>query len=129
MVYNNGYLNGRISGLKDQPLPKPQKKNGLAEKSFNDVFEKTLEKANGIKFSKHAQQRMKLRNIEFSGSQMKKLEGALGKAQSKGVTDSLVLVDEIAMVVSIKNRTVVTVVGRNELDDNVFTNIDGAVIT
>jgi flagellar operon protein len=36
--------------------------------------------------------------------------------------------DKAALVVSIKNRTVITAVDPGSLKDNVFTNIDSAVI-
>jgi len=45
----------------------------------------------------------------------------------KGSKDSLVLIDDIAFVVNVRNRTVITAVNSNELKENVFTNIDGAV--
>jgi len=52
---------------------------------------------------------------------------AVNKASTKGVKDSLVIVDNMAFVVNVKSRTVITAVNNNELKDNVFTNIDGAV--
>jgi flagellar operon protein len=50
------------------------------------------------------------------------------RAAAKGSRDSLVLLDQTAMVVSVKNRTVITALGRDQARDNVFTNIDSAVI-
>jgi flagellar operon protein len=53
---------------------------------------------------------------------------ALDKAAAKGVEDTLVLTPEAALIVSVKNRTVITAMDRSNLNGNVFTNIDGAVI-
>ena len=57
-----------------------------------------------------------------------RLETAFNKAESKGVKDALFLMDDKAFIASIKNKTIVTTVSKEELKDNVFTNIDGAVI-
>jgi flagellar operon protein len=79
-----------------------------------------------LKFSKHANERLLSRNIDLSDSQLQRLETGAKKAQEKGIQESLVMVDNIAFIVNIKNNTVVTAV--NDSDDKVFTNIDGAVI-
>ena len=81
-----------------------------------------------LRFSAHAQTRLQSRNIALNPAHMDRLEGAVQKAASKGSRDALVLMDDMAMVVSVKNRTVVTVVDRENLKQNVFTNIDSAVI-
>lgn len=73
--------------------------------------------------------RLETRNIKISDAQKQKISKALDKAEEKGVKDSLVMVDDIALVVNVKNRTVITAVNSNELKENVFTNIDGAVFT
>ncbi|HEX3047301.1 MAG TPA: flagellar biosynthesis protein, partial [Bacillota bacterium] len=56
------------------------------------------------------------------------LRDAVNKAEAKGARESLILMDQMALVVSIKNRTVITAVDNESLKDNVFTNIDSAVI-
>ena len=81
-----------------------------------------------IRFSAHAQTRLHSRQIALQPSHLERLHGAVQKAAGKGSRDALVLMDDMAMVVSVKNRTVVTVVDRENLKDNVFTNIDSAVI-
>ena len=81
-----------------------------------------------IKFSAHAQTRIESRKIEFSASHLDRLQTAVQSAAGKGAKDALVLMDNMAMVVSVPNRTVVTVVDRDNLKQNVFTNIDSAVI-
>lgn len=84
--------------------------------------------AQGIKFSAHATQRLRERQIQFDPETMQRMSDAINKADSKGVQDTLVLTDKAALIVSVPNRTVVTAMARDNLSGNVFTNIDGAVI-
>ncbi|WP_258359721.1 TIGR02530 family flagellar biosynthesis protein [Moorella sulfitireducens (nom. illeg.)] len=86
------------------------------------------EKLAGLKFSRHASERLESRQINLSPEQMARLEQGVDKAAVKGARESLVLLDDLALVVSIKNRTVITAATRQELRDNVFTNIDSAVL-
>jgi flagellar operon protein len=81
-----------------------------------------------VKFSKHASNRLADRNINLSGEQMQRLNEGTRKAQAKGIQESLVLVDEIAFIVNVPNNTVITAMDQEETNENVFTNIDGAVI-
>jgi len=68
------------------------------------------------------------RGIELDSTTLGRLSEGVGRAASKGSRDSLVLVDGTAFVVSVNNRTVITAVGSEHMKDNVFTNIDSAVI-
>jgi flagellar operon protein len=81
-----------------------------------------------LKFSAHAMQRLNDRKIHIDPATMQRVNSAVDKAASKGVQDTLVLTKDAALIVSVKNRTVVTAMDRNAMDGNVFTNIDGAVI-
>jgi flagellar operon protein len=81
-----------------------------------------------IKWSAHAAARMKQRGINLGEAQLARLESAVNKAAAKGSKESLVLMDDVAMVVSVKNRTVITALARDQAKENVFTNIDSAVI-
>jgi flagellar operon protein len=81
-----------------------------------------------LKFSAHALQRLSERKIALDPETLTKLSGAIDKAESKGVDDTLVLTKDAALIVNVKNRTVVTAMDKNQLTGNVFTNIDGAVI-
>lgn len=99
--------------------------------SFQDVLNKTAEnaeKAAGVRFSKHAANRLAERNIELTDNQMERLQEGTMKAGAKGINDSLVLVDQLAFIVNIPNHTVVTAMNQTEADESIFTNIDGAVI-
>jgi len=81
-----------------------------------------------LKFSAHAAQRLTSRQIHISPEMMARVTDAVDKAGSKGVYDTLVLAGDAALIVNVKNRTVVTAMDREQLKGNVFTNIDGAVI-
>ena len=81
-----------------------------------------------MQFSRHALARVQRRGIELDPTTLGRLSEGVGRAASKGSRDSLVLVDGTAFVVSVSNRTVITAVGSEQMKDNVFTNIDSAVI-
>ncbi len=111
---------GGVDGLKQRPaVPLP------AEKSFDALLQKELE---SIKFSKHAQERLHERNITLDQADMASLQKAVTKAEQKGAEDSLVLLRDMAFIVSVRNKTVVTAMHGENLRENVFTNIDSAVI-
>jgi flagellar operon protein len=84
--------------------------------------------AQQLQFSKHALARVERRGINLDASTLGRLSQGVQRAASKGSRDSLVLVDGTAFVVSVSNRTVITAVGSEHMKDNVFTNIDSAVI-
>lgn len=84
--------------------------------------------ADKLKFSNHAVERMRSRGISFQPETMKDIEGAVKKAAAKGSKDTLILAGESALIVSVKNNTVVTVMDRQAMKDNVFTNIDSTVV-
>ena len=92
---------------------------------LNQLFGDTWQRG---QFSAHAQGRLDVRQINLTSNDIDKIESAIDRASEKGATDSLLLMDDLAMIVSIKNRTVVTVVDSGRMKDNVFTNIDSAVI-
>jgi flagellar operon protein len=95
------------------------------ERSFNTILEKELTQ---LKYSKHAQQRLESRNMELNDADRSKIEHAVNRAEQKGSNDSLVFLRDMAFIVNIKNRTVVTAIDRENLRENVFTNIDSAVV-
>lgn len=93
-------------------------------------FEKLLDKeiSRGLKFSKHAQLRLQSRNITLTEQDVNRIQNAVGQARQKGARDSLIIMDRLALVVSVKNNTVITAVDEESIKENVFTNIDSAVI-
>ncbi|KPU28214.1 hypothetical protein TR13x_02435 [Caloranaerobacter sp. TR13] len=96
--------------------------------SFDDILRRIEKKGSALKFSKHAVERMQLRNIKLNKEDLKNIEYAVDKAESKGVKEALILLNNTAFIISIRNRTVITTVAQEQLKENVFTNIDGAVI-
>lgn len=132
--------------------PVEKRKPGSGPSDFDKVFDRTLGNSAGrpdgsnntpsnlngtsdlsqtrspLKFSSHATQRLKERKIEMDPATMAKVNDAIDKADAKGVQDTLVLTKDAALIVNVKNRTVVTAMDRGALTGNVFTNIDGAVL-
>jgi len=95
---------------------------------FEDILKKIEKKDSLLKFSKHAVERMELRDIKLNKEDLKNIENAVKKAESKGVKEALILLNDTAFIISIRNKTVITTVTQEQLKENVFTNIDGAVI-
>lgn len=117
-----------IGQLQDQYLKTDKNKttfdnNGL---SFEDIFRKTSESE--VRFSKHAANRLNDRNIELTSNQLERLNDATKRAGQKGIKDSLVLIDELAFIVNTGSNTVITAMDQAETKENIFTNIDGAII-
>lgn len=130
-IKNNGYLS--IEQLTEQYLNGTQKSGQTRETreglSFQEILQrKTLQDTGSLKFSKHALGRLNDRNIELSEGQLERLNEGAQKAGRKGIRDSLVIVDELAFIVNVPNHTVVTAMDSTETNENVFTNINGAVI-
>lgn len=109
--------------------PEAAGKTGEPEVSFSRMLQDSIRKTNaGITFSKHAIRRLDDRHIEVSPQLMQKMDSAVDKAGDKGVTEALLLNGSTAFIVNVPNRTVVTTMDGGEMKENVFTNIDGAVI-
>ncbi len=122
------------------------KPNGLGSlgggKSFKDTLGELSNSAlgnnkdvlSGVKsthnlmFSNHAVDRMRQRGITYGPEMMNKLGDAVESAKSKGAKETLVITDDSALIVSVKNNKVVTVMDKANLRENVFTNIDSTVI-
>ena len=92
---------------------------------FEDVWTEACAK-HRLKFSRHAQERLESRNLPLGNQELERLGSAVARAGEKGARESLVLLDELAFVVSIRNRTVITALQPSK--EGVFTSIDSAVI-
>lgn len=133
-VNNSQFLS--IEQLQDQYLNRQQKVSTDAKAPGGMSFEEILyqqqakkaQESTQIKFSKHAANRLSDRNIELTGEQMERLGDGVKKAGEKGIRESLVLVDELAFIVNTKNNMVITAMDQTETNENIYTNIDGAVI-
>lgn len=112
-------------------IDRPQQQKPVSGNVSNSPFAQVLDQklpSQGVKFSQHAQDRLRARNINFSANDLANLEGAVNSVAQKGGKESLVMMGDSALVVSIKNRTVVTAMDRSQMKGNVFTNIDSAVV-
>jgi flagellar operon protein len=129
-----GQIQGQIqSGNATSKIDK-SKNLPTGENSFASILNKVQESADNnislgeLRFSKHAINRLQNRNISLSDEQMERLVNGKNEAGEKGIKDSLILVDQLAFIVNVPNNTVVTAMDQTENKNNVFTNIDGAVI-
>ena len=118
----NMHLN-KVGGI-HEAAPRTQEAVANPSVSFRDILENRLEVP--VNFSKHASLRLSDRNINLTGEQLQRVTDGIGKANEKGIRDSLVLVDDVALVVNVKSRTVITAISQEQ--ENIFSNIDGAVI-
>ena len=130
-VQNSGYLS--IEQLTDWYLAgarRPDTRKSAEGFSFQEILQqKTVqETGESLKFSKHALGRLSDRNIELSVGQLERLNDGARKAGQKGIRESLVIVDQLAFIVNVPNQTVVTAMDSTETTENIFTNINGAVI-
>ena len=96
--------------------------------SFDDVLKAELNVNGDVRFSAHAQRRMNSRGVSLTPNDQARITRAVDTAAAKGSRESLLLMERVALVVNVPNRTVVTVVPHGEAKDSVFTNIDSAVV-
>ncbi len=116
-----------IEQIRNQITPRPAGSRNSTDANQSKTFEAVLNNTAGqIRFSKHASQRLQTRQIDMSEEQRARLQDAASQARAKGMKESLVMVDNIAFIVNVRNNTVITAV--NDTDKAVFTNIDGAII-
>lgn len=127
MIINNNQINPNLLNKvsKIEPNINNVAQNQNIDTSFKNILEKQAQNSN-LSFSKHASMRLNDRNLSLSNAQIERVENGIKKAEQKGIKDSLVLVDNIALLVNIKNKTVVTAIDNNS--EKIYTNIDGAVI-
>ena len=120
--------NTRIDPTKINAETKINQKQETSAESFESVLNEA-EKATSVSFSKHAVSRMNEREISLSDDEMDKLNNAVETADSKGIKESLILMNNKAFIVNIPSNVVVTVLDKNDISEQkVFTNLDGAVI-
>ena len=116
----------RAGGLTPVEGPRPASRPASTD---GPSFAESLGGELGIRFSAHAQARLQSRGVSFDSGQMARLQSGVDAAAAKGSRETLVLLDSVAMVVAVRNRTVVTALPHDETGPAVFTNIDSAVIT
>lgn len=132
-INNSRYnLNDSIIRQMEKVAPKTPKGNGTenlsAGQTFQEIFEKQSKQTKQtISFSKHANQRTEQRNISLTQNDLNRLQDACDKADKKGIKDALVVMENSAFIINTPSRVVITALDKNEMRNNIFTNIDGAV--
>ena len=107
---------------------KPVKTNQHAKTSFSLQLQSAMCSTSQLTLSRHAKDRLAQRGIEISQERWTKIEEKVRQAKDKGVSDSLVLLKDAALIVSAKNNTVITAMGRQEATEQIFTNINGTIV-
>jgi flagellar operon protein len=114
---------GRVNGGGEQLVKPASTVTPVQGASFLE----TLENVQGVRFSNHAQNRLQSRDINMSSENVSRLSNAIDKAEKRGGKSSLVMVDDLAFIVNIQSRTVVTALDKNQRGEGVFTQIDSVV--
>ncbi|MEE9553072.1 MAG: TIGR02530 family flagellar biosynthesis protein [candidate division Zixibacteria bacterium] len=122
----NVTLNGAINPAGIKPRSEPIAPTGKTD--FKNQLIDSIGQRESVKFSNHAAERLRSRDVEMTPDKAERLVKAVDAANEKGAKESLVLLDELAFVVSVKNRTVITACELNGLKDGVFTKIDSAIV-
>ncbi len=118
----------KINNINVNGLSKSIQKDQISTKvKFSEVLENAKNEME-VKLSVHAQERLKQQNINISPKDFDRINDAANLAEKKGAKESLMLLDNIALVVNIKNRTIITAIDKTRQKDKVFTNIDSTII-
>ena len=122
-LQNNSNINHETGGAGDVSFQEIfQQKKSIAEIAYE------TKQSAGVRFSKHADARLRQRDIQLTKDQMERINEGTQKAGLKGIKESLVILDNLAFIVNTENNTVVTAMDSTNNEENVYTNIDGAVI-
>ena len=122
----NGKAYSTIDNVNTDSLAKIAKNN--SNTNFKDVLNKTILKKESFVISNHAAERLQNRNISLNSADMSNINEGINKAAEKGSKECLILYKDVALVTSIKNRTIITALDKESSKGNVFTNIDSVVI-
>lgn len=122
----------RVSGLPRTDAPQARVPQRAQGKGFGAMLQQELAKstqqqAQGVEFSKHAISRAQERGIEVTPDLMDQLAGSVIRAQAKGATNILAMDADKAFIINVPNAKVITTITQEEMRENIFTNIDGAV--
>jgi len=121
-------INSNIAGVGSAAQGQRPTGQTRGDSSFGDALQTQILKHGDVKISAHAQKRLAERNVQLSESETARLGEAVDRIQQKGADKSLVLMDDLALVVSARNRVVITALDSTSAKDGVFTGIDSAVI-
>lgn len=122
-------INGKLFPIGDFPQNNiKQTASNKTNNAFEDILNSKINGNSDFKISNHAAKRLEDRNIKLTNADMDNINRGINLANEKGAKDSLIIYKDIALVASIKNRTIITAVDKNEDKENVFTNIDSVVL-
>lgn len=127
-------VNGKLYSTVDfreysyESLQRKTNKVKKEESLFNKILDKQIKKEDCFTISAHAAQRLNTRNIEFNDDDLQNINKGINMADSKGAKQSLIIYKDMALITSIKNRTVITALDKNQSEGNVITNIDSVVM-
>lgn len=130
ILYNNYIRNltTPVNSVSNNTSSNKVENKGNDGESFSEILSKQLSTNSRVEFSKHAINRVNERNLDLSSERLERLNNGVKLAEEKGLNDTLIIVDQLAFVVNVKNNKVITTLGEEALKGNVFTNIDGTVI-
>ena len=103
--------------------------NRAASGQFGALLNQELKVAEpAISFSKHAQSRAAERGIQVDDTLRGQLADSVERAQAKGATNILAFDATRAFIINVPHGRVITTMSQEEMEENIFTNIDGAVL-
>jgi flagellar operon protein len=114
---------GRVNGAGQEPEKPASTPKPVQGPSFTQV----LDNVQNVRFSNHAQKRLESRDIQLNNESVTRLSDAIDKAEKRGGKSSLVMVDDVAFIVNVPDRTVVTALDKDQRGEGVFTQIDSVV--
>ncbi len=118
-----------VAPAPEPPASRPESRRDAhsTAPAFKDILAQLI-RPGELQFSSHCLKRLEQNEINLNAEQVNKLRDAVQKVETKGSRDSCIVMDDMAFIVNVVNRTVITVVEGQRMKDNVFTNIDSAVI-
>ncbi|GAB4475352.1 MAG: TIGR02530 family flagellar biosynthesis protein [Anaerolineales bacterium] len=122
-IQNNSTIRKTAS---NPPAPTASKSTVPAQGFAQALEQKRREQE--IRFSNHAQKRLQSREIQLSDEGIARLAQAVEKVEKRGGKESLVLMDDLAFIVNVRQRLVVTALDARERGEGVFTQIDSVVL-
>lgn len=125
---NDRILVGHLTTGRTAPIQGNRNSNRAGQQKADNVSFREVLGQKQLKFSQHAEQRLQQRGIELLPDQLERIASAVNQAAAKGAKDSLVLFQDIAMIVNVPNRIVVTAMDGNSMKEHIFTQIDSAVV-
>ena len=120
-----------ISGVSEvQEVQSPQRVRRQGGAGFGALLQQEIQRAEqpSIAFSKHAMTRAEERGIEVTPTLMGQLADSVERAQAKGATNILAFDATRAFIINVPHGRVITTMSQEEMEENIFTNIDGAVL-